>query len=486
MKKILCLMLALLMTASLWACSNGNSENADTGTETETTAPAEPAVKQFMAGYGRENVTPDLKDRLTLGGSGTADRESEGILDFLYVTVVALTDEKDQTVLLITHDFLNSDDSYVVPAKVKISEATGVPFENIMVSGTHTHSAPSITSTSLPGMAAYRELYYKGAVKAAEKAMADRSPATIQSGSVWAEGMAFSRQYILPDGSMTNNAAASLNPTGHPDDPDQEAQLVRFVRNDEEKKDILVMNYPIHATFNGGASDKYICSDAPGSIRYYIEKKADMNVAYFIAAAGNQVPDSKMKSEKHGLDWEEYGHALGQIIIDHLPELKDVNSGDIHLKKQIFEAGTNKDKLDMLPQAKEIMTAYSQGGTKKCNPLVEQYGLSSVWEAQAIVKRAAMDDITELPLNVLAIGDISFIFAPYEMFAPTGMDIKERSPYDMTFVVTCANGSYGYLPTDRAYDYGVYESFVTRVVRGTAEGVADTFLQMLEQIKAEQ
>ena len=88
MKKILCLMLALLMTASLWACSNGNSENADTGTETETTAPAEPAVKQFMAGYGRENVTPDLKDRLTLGGSGTADRESEGILDFLPVRMV--------------------------------------------------------------------------------------------------------------------------------------------------------------------------------------------------------------------------------------------------------------------------------------------------------------------------------------------------------------------------------------------------------------
>ena len=476
MKKILCLLISFLMLFALCACGGGAASGSE---PTETTE----AVKQFMAGYGRENITPDISKHLTLGGSGTADRESEGVLDFLYVTCIAITDTKDQTVLLITHDLLNSDDSYVVPAKEKISEATGVPFENIMVSGTHTHSAPAITSESLPGMAAYRELYYKAVVKASETAMADRSPATIQSGAVWAEGMAFSRQYILPDGSMTNNAAASLNPTGHPDDPDQESQLIRFVRADEEKKDILVMNYPIHATFNGGASDKYICSDAPGSIRYFIEKKAGMHVAYFIAAAGNQVPDSKMKEEKHGLDWEEYGQALGQIIVDYLPQLQDVPTADIQLKKQIFTATTNKDKIDMLPQAKEIMTAYSQGGTKKCNPLVEQYGLSSVWEAQAIVKRASLAETTELPLNVMAIGDISFIFAPYEMFAPTGMDIKENSPYGMTFVVTCANGSFGYLPTDRAYDYGVYEGFVTRVVRGTAEQVADTFLAMLSELK---
>ena len=190
-----------------------------------------------------------------------------------------------------------------------------------------------------------------------------------------------------------------------------------------------------------------------------------------------------MKSEKHGLDWEEYGHALGQTIIDYLPQLQDVPTGDIALKNVLFTTNTNKDKLDMLTQAKEIMSAYSSGGTKKCNPLVEQYGLSSVWEAQAIVKRSELPEITEMSFNVLAFGETSFIFAPYEMFAPTGMYIKENSPYDFTFIVTCANGSFGYLPTDAAYDYGVYESFVTRVVRGTAENAADTFISMLTEIK---
>ena len=464
MKKWICLALAVLMVLSLCACSGSKA-------------------KGFRAGYGREKVMPD--GPLTLGGSGTADRESEGNLDFLYVTCIAVTDANDETVLLFTQDYVNSDDSFVVPAKEKIAEATGIPFEKIMVSGTHTHSAPAIASESLPGMAAYREVYYKGMVKAAEKALEDRTPVTVQTGSLWAEGMAFSRQYILPDGTMKNNAPAKDNPVGHPDDPDQEAQLVRFVRQEEGKKDILIVNYPIHATFNGSASDKMICSDAPGSIRYYIEKEAGLQVAYFIAAGGNQVPDSKIKSEKHGLDWEEYGYALGQTIVDYLPQMQDVNSGDIQLYKQVFTATTNKDRVDELPQAREVMSTYSAGG-KKYEELVEKYNFSSVWEAQAVVRRAGLGDTTDLPLNVLAFGDVSFIFAPYEMFAPTGMYIKENSPYDMTFIVTCANGNFGYLPTDAAYDYGVYEGFVTRVVRGTAEQVADTFLQMLQQVKGAQ
>ena len=53
----------------------------------------------------------------------------------------------------------------------------------------------------------------------------------------------------------------------------------------------------------------------------------------------------------------------------------------------------------------------------------------------------------------------------------------------MTFVVTCANGSNSYLPTKKACTYPVYESSVTRFAPGTAEEIADTFLDMLTQLK---
>lgn len=70
-----------------------------------------------------------------------------------------------------------------------------------------------------------------------------------------------------------------------------------------------------------------------------------------------------------------------------------------------------------------------------------------------------------------------------EMLAPTGMYIKENSPFDMTFIATCTNDAFGYLPTEKAYAYEAYETYVARFVPGTAEKVADTYLEMLDKLK---
>ena len=85
--------------------------------------------------------------------------------------------------------------------------------------------------------------------------------------------------------------------------------------------------------------------------------------------------------------------------------------------------------------------------------------------------------------NAISIGGLSMIFAPYEMFGPTAEYIMENTPYEMTMIVTCANGAMGYLPTEKAYDYQVYEGLVTKFVPGTAEALADEFLNMLTELK---
>ena len=69
------------------------------------------------------------------------------------------------------------------------------------------------------------------------------------------------------------------------------------------------------------------------------------------------------------------------------------------------------------------------------------------------------------------------------MFAPTGIYIKENSPFDMTFIATCTNDAFGYLPTEKAYSYAAYETYVARFVPGTAEKLADTYLEMLKELK---
>ena len=51
----------------------------------------------------------------------------------------------------------------------------------------------------------------------------------------------------------------------------------------------------------------------------------------------------------------------------------------------------------------------------------------------------------------------------------------------MTIVATKGNGENGYFPSEIAFGYGSYEVDTTKFVCGTAERLADRFVEMLEE-----
>ena len=51
-------------------------------------------------------------------------------------------------------------------------------------------------------------------------------------------------------------------------------------------------------------------------------------------------------------------------------------------------------------------------------------------------------------IPLMALGNVGFIFVPYEIFGSNAMQIKEKSPYPMTFIITCAHHHHGYLPNE--------------------------------------
>ena len=322
---------------------------------------------------------------------------------------------------------------------------------------------------------------------AAKKAIADQSPAQISAGSTQAEGMAYSRHYTMPDGRIEKNFPKGEVPVGHPDEGNDTMQLVRFTREAEGKKDIIMMTFGIHPTFNGEASKKMISADFVYPTREYIENETGALVAYFTSAAGNQTGNSSIPGESPFSrdQYKDYGKALGKIAVDYLPNLQPLSAGDVNLQNKVFVADAYKDKVEMLPQAKTVYAEYNKTSEAAVQPMLKEYGFDSIWEAIAIIDRAEMGKTVDISLNALTIGQLSMVFAPFEMFGDTAKYITENTPYDMTMVVTCANGSHGYFPTEKAYDYKVYEGFVAKVVPGTAEQIADTFVNMLKDMKGE-
>ena len=72
---------------------------------------------------------------------------------------------------------------------------------------------------------------------------------------------------------------------------------------------------------------------------------------------------------------------------------------------------------------------------------------------------------------------------PYELFDTNGMQMKENSPFTRTFIVGYSWPSYvGYIPSAEGFANGGYEADNCTFVAGTAEGMVEQYLNMLEDM----
>ena len=487
MKKLLSFLLSLVMILSLCAC--GSSETAETTGSAKTTepqaaeGPAEPAG--LRVGFGREIVMPEEVQGIHLNGTDTAGRVCTGFLDYIKVTCIALQDESGETSLVFTMDILGVNNVITDELRPLVAEATGIPEARIMLCATHCHSAPTMTG-DYKGAVAYKEIFLAGAVKAAKDSIADLSYAETSYGSTFTEKHLFVRHYVHEDGKITaTSGITDINKiVGHPTEADEEMQIIRFTRPAEGKKDVIMMSWNSHPTFHGGVKDDQISADFPGPTRDYIESKGDYLVAYFTGDAGNQAPDSSIRSEAHRMDYREFGESLGQICLDALNTLTSATGTDVKISSQVYPVAANKEKLNMLPQARDVIDIYNTQGRDAANAKASEYGLYQFLEARAIIRRQDSAATVDIPMSALSIGDnISMIFAPYEMFTNHGHALRTETPYDITFVSSCSNGSHSYIPSQEAFDYGCYESYVATVAPGTGEELVSEYLQMLTDLK---
>jgi len=94
-------------------------------------------------------------------------------------------------------------------------------------------------------------------------------------------------------------------------------------------------------------------------------------------------------------------------------------------------------------------------------------------------------DIVETEVHMIRLGTIAIATNPFELFLDYGNQIKARSPAEQTFLVQLANGTEGYLPTEKAEKGGHYSAFISsgkvghaggdQLVRQTLKGINKLF-----------
>lgn len=431
MKKTICLLLTLLLTVSLFtACAQQPGENTQPG---ETT---QPEIKNVLkVGFGRADITPTQS--VPLGGYGnTLDRMSTEVMDPLYATCVALSDANDNTVLLYHVDLGSCHSDTFSLIRAKISRETGIPVTQILVGATHMHSGPDLTKgDKVPYINDYKEELRNNMLQAAKDALADRKEAKMYANTVYTEGLTFIRHYIMADGTYTGweKVAKGKDLKAHTSEVDNAMQLIKFVR--EGGEDVLLVNWQTHPHRNGGSQKTYMTSDIVGVMRSEVESKLGCKFAYFTGASGDVNPRSLIMEENITKDYLEQGMAMAKYAMDAQDGFKELAIGEIKATQGKYTA------------------AFKDG--------------------------SGSSDIT---VYAFSMGDFGVVTAPYEMFCSSGEAIKEASPFKTTFVVTCANMTYGYIPAAHAFAYIGYETDSTKFVQGTAEGLVDTFNNMLKEL----
>ena len=76
-----------------------------------------------------------------------------------------------------------------------------------------------------------------------------------------------------------------------------------------------------------------------------------------------------------------------------------------------------------------------------------------------MVGKASRGETVQVEVSTFSIGDgLGFYVAPGELWSDTALEIKDGSPFDMTFTVGYTNESWNYFPDGDAAN-GVYTSY---------------------------
>lgn len=427
MKKIICLLLCIVLLLSVFsACAKSGEENTP-----------EVKIESFSVGYAKADISP--KESVPLRGYGDAlDRFSTGYTEPLYATCVAFADTAGEKLLLITHDLTNSDANHIMDdLRKRISEETGLPISHILISASHSHSAPDYSQSGIPSIINYIEYFKVQCLQGAKDALADLAPATMKTGFDRIDGLNTVRHYLLTDGSYQGRAVGTLPKNklvGHHSKVDNLLQVVKFDRGEEAP--VVLVNWCGHPKGVEDSIYKMAGPNYPGILRDELNKKYGCEVAFVLSGSGNVNNGSQIAKDIVHKDYKDLGQRLAAAagtIIDS--KLTDSKVDKIILEENIYNHMSNKGY-----------------------------------------------DI-QIPLYAFSIGDWACVTAPFEIFDTNAMAVRDASKYKMTFYASCANDALGYLPTPPSYHFDVtYEAEITRFPEGTSTDVQDQLIQMLDKI----
>ncbi len=449
----------------------------------------------LKAGFARTDITPPLG--LSIDGY-FKERHVEGVLDALEVNAIVLECGDDKiSIISIDNCGVNITELFNRYRK-KIEEKTGIPFDNIYLTATHTHTAPALgdglsgDNFDMDGVRFYRDCVEGKIVEAAVMAEEDLKEARMGYGRGKAPNVSFIRRFRMKDGSVQTNPGVNnpdiVAPIG---DIDDSVYVVRFNRGEDS---ILLINFANHPDVVG---DSRVSADWPGFTRRQVELALPGTRCLVVNGAQGDInhvnvhPQGGDFNDMHE-DFDDvsrgYGHAryIGRVVCGGVLQAYDkvcyCDVPSIRAASRTIKIPSNMPTAEELKQALVYNKLHCEGRDAEI-PFEGMMLTTVVAEAGRMVGLKDGPESFELTLSALRIGPVVTLGIPGEPFNGIGRGIKGAEGYGMIMVSCITNGYEGYFPMMDAYEEGGYESRSSRFKAGVAELIIEEGKKLLEEIK---
>jgi hypothetical protein len=426
---------------------------------------AQPTKPALRAGAFAQDVTPE-KFPVSVNG-GFSDRKATAANDPLHARCLVLDDGKTKIAIVVV-------DSCMIPkelmdaAKAHAEKKTGIPAAHILVSATHTHTAPTVAGVfqSDPDPEYIKFLTQKIA-EGIEKAHDRLAPAK----AAWAVGrepnQVFNRRWKMKEGVVNADPfggttdRVKMNPPrrspslAEPAGPTDPSVTVLSVRTADDKPLALFANYSLHYVGDMPA----LSADYFGVFASVIGTKLKAG-AGFVAMLSNGTSGDvnninfKEAAPKHKPG--ERSRLVAEAVAD--AALKALEQAEYRSDVRLATAHTPLDLPVRRPTPDEVKRA--EGILAKAQGR-ELRGADEVY-ARETVLMAKYPEKVRTQLQVMRVGELAIAAIPCEVFTEIGLAIKKNSPFKTTCVVSLANGYFGYLPTPAQHALGGYETWRAR------------------------
>ncbi len=431
---------------------------------------------KLKVGFGRTDITPP--NGIFIPGY-YSDRWGDGYLDRLTGNCIAVSDG-EKTAVIFSLDLIGINQAVGDKMRKVVAERNNLPFEAVYYACTHTHTGAAVGHHIDE---AYNSILFRKLADAAKEAIADLTEAEVYAARGKVEDISFIRRFRMKNGkTQTNPGVGNPEIEGPIGTPDEMLQLVRILRGD--KDEIVLINFQVHPDVIGGC--KY-SADYPGFVRRAFEGAVPgVKCVYFNGAQGDtnhiNVTAPKTRTAKGYNHSRHMGLSIAGEAMKIYTYAEKVEGEDVGFIQRDITVPSHRGTPEQLPLAHKYVEAHEAGRHEE----IPYHGMeytTVVAEAYRMIRLENGPDSFTLHLNAVRFGDIAFSGIPGEPFTDIGRGIKEGSPFFMTFVNCCANGSEAYYPMQSAFDEGGYEARSSKFCAGIAETLIDESVKMLKELK---